>query len=181
MRSQAFQRRATGCVFVLAAIVASFLIVQDGEERDTIVVVVRHAEKGPRAEDDLKTPLSAEGRKRAEALAHALGVLGVEVVYTSDALRTKQTVGPLAAARNIEPLEHTNVDELLLEIRSKQRGKVILVAGHSNTVPEIVAKLGGGDIGQIDDKKYDELFLVVLRPTGEARLLKLKYGVATPG
>ena len=178
MQTRSFRMRAACCLVGLPAIPAG--PVQGDGERDTLLVVVRHAEKGPKAEDDRKTPLSTEGKKRAEALVHVLGMLNVDVIYTSDYLRTKQTVQPLADSRKIEPREQTNVDELLLEIRSKQRGKVVVIAGHSNTVPEIVAKLGGGDIGPMDDKQYDNLYIVVLRPTGEARLLKLRYGEPTP-
>lgn len=176
MSVRSFRRRGLATIAVLVGILAAGAVFLDESPRDTVVVVVRHAEKGPKAEDDRKTPLSTEGMKRAAALAHTLSRLGVEVVYTTDFLRTKQTVQPLVDKVRPETFEQSSANDLVAEIRSKHRGKVVLVAGHSNTVPEIVAKLGGGDIGQIEENQYDDLFIVILRPTGEPRGLRLRYG-----
>ena len=43
-----------------------------------------------------------------------------------------------------------------------------LVVGHSNTVPQILAKLGVTETVDIDEE-FDNLFIVVLKPTGAPR------------
>ena len=60
----------------------------------------------------------------------------------SDALRTHQTVAPLAAQLGLEPREVAAPAELIHQVLSGSGGEVVLVAGHSNTVPEIINGLG---------------------------------------
>jgi hypothetical protein len=57
---------------------------------------------------------------------------------------------------------------------------VVLVVGHSNTVPEIVRALGGGDVGEIPDGRYDDFFIVVLSEGGSARTIRGTYGERSP-
>ncbi|WP_431878677.1 histidine phosphatase family protein [Micromonospora marina] len=49
-------------------------------------------------------PLSGAGREQAQALAGAVGT-GIDAIYTSPALRCRQTVEPLAAASRLELVE----------------------------------------------------------------------------
>ena len=57
--------------------------------------------------------------------------------------------------------------DLIDALRNLPDGSVAVVAGHSNTVPQIVARLGGEvrDLtrrGFIEDSTYDRLFVVTL-------------------
>jgi hypothetical protein len=54
------------------------------------------------------------------------------------------------------------------------------VAGHSNTVPDILKAFNSSFSVQITDMQYDNLFVVSIPANHEARILQLKYGKATP-
>jgi hypothetical protein len=53
---------------------------------------------------------------------------------------------------------------------------VVFIAGHNNTVPEIVAALGGPTFPIIPETEFDNLYIVTVYRTGKAKVLKLKYG-----
>ena len=71
-------------------------------------VLVRHAAAGDRAGfagDDQLRPLTARGRRQAEALVRALAVIEVDRILSSPYRRCVETVEPLAAALGLE-VEH---------------------------------------------------------------------------
>lgn len=145
----------------------------------TTVVLVRHAEPdtaGPPG----NPPLSPAGQARAEKLVHVLGEAGVTAVFSSEFTRTQQTVQPLATARGLAVIQMpaSDVAALVSEIRTNHRGGVVLVAGHSNTVPEIIEALGGPAMAALGDEEFDNLFVVTLC-RGRTKVLRLKYGDET--
>jgi hypothetical protein len=57
---------------------------------------------------------------------------------------------------------------------------VIVIAGHSNTVPALVEALGGGAVAPIEEGwEYDNLYVVSIGATGGALVSTLKYGAAS--
>jgi broad specificity phosphatase PhoE len=148
-----------------------------GERRgETVVLVVRHAEKAASPADD--PPLSEAGFERAKALAHVLANAGVKAIFVTQYQRTQQTVAPIAEALNIAvtQVDAAAADLLAARIRAEHQGQVVLIAGHSNTVPQIIAALGGGSVGPIADADFDELFVVYVPESGAAKVLRLQYG-----
>jgi broad specificity phosphatase PhoE len=143
------------------------------------VLLVRHAEKAADAGDD--PPLTAAGQARAAELARMLAESGVTAVYATEWRRTQETVAPLAERLGLKPkiVPAWDVDSLAREILEQGRGAV-LVAAHSNTIGPIIAALGGGPIPPIDEKDYDDLFVVTVVGPGRATVLHLAYGAATP-
>lgn len=141
----------------------------------TVVILVRHAEKASTPIDD--PPLSPAGQKRAAELARIIGHSGVRAIFTSEAVRTQETVRPLAEAAKIEPVQvaAADVNGLADRIRTQHQGRTVLVAGHSNTVPRIIAALGGPEIGNIPDAEYDNLLILFVSKEGPSRLLRLKF------
>ena len=147
---------------------------------DTVVIVVRHAEKvGPSGD----VPLSPAGEARARILVEVAREAGVTGIITTQFQRTRQTALPLAQALGITPEvveakgpapEHAKA--VAEAIRSRYAGKTVLVVGHSNTVPAIVAALGGPSFPDLCDEAYDNLFTVIVAPDGSARLLRAKFG-----
>jgi len=145
---------------------------------DTVVVLVRHAEK--EAGDD--PALDGAGRARARALAHALSEWPGGAIYVSQFRRTRETAAPLAEAWGVEPVvvDARDVSGFATRIREGGASRVVVI-GHSNTVPAIVGALGAAEPEQIAEEVYDDLFLVTLPADGgAARLVRLKYGAATP-
>jgi hypothetical protein len=57
---------------------------------------------------------------------------------------------------------------------TKSTGNV-LVIGHSNTIPELLKRLGVKETIAIADSEYDNLFIVVRGATGEPTLIRLRY------
>jgi broad specificity phosphatase PhoE len=139
------------------------------------VFLVRHADiDPPTAASSDNPPLNTLGRVRAQALAHTLKALPVSAIFTSSFLRTRQTVEPLAAQSGVLPREASSSADLARDIASGAAGAVVVVAGHSDTVPEIIAGLGAAP-PTIHHREFDNLF-VVLVGADEARLIRLKYG-----
>jgi broad specificity phosphatase PhoE len=146
----------------------------------TTVIVIRHAEKESIAGPD--PPLSAAGQARAELLARMFGdVHGagrIDGIYVSDTIRSKATAAPLAALLRITPTVAPNDDSRRLAHRvlRENSGKRVLIVGHTNTVPEIVAVLSGGDdILKMDDKDYGVMYIVTVPRIGRANVLRLNY------
>jgi hypothetical protein len=54
-------------------------------------------------------------------------------------------------------------------------GESVLIVGHSNTVPEVIRMLGGDVAPTIDEKEYDDLFIVTVYGKGKAKVTHLKY------
>jgi broad specificity phosphatase PhoE len=138
------------------------------------VILVRHAEKVDESDDP---DLSAKGRARAEALARILSRAGVDAIYVTQYKRTAQTAAPLARDRGVQP-RVVNADaskELVRRLRADHAKDVVLVVGHSNTVPELIQGLGHPETITIPSDEYDGLYVVVPRADGSPSVLRLGY------
>lgn len=151
---------------------------------DTVVLVVRHAEKSAPSGD---VPLSAAGEERARALVSIGREAGVSAIITTQFQRTRQTGAALAAALGIAS-EVADVRGTVPEhakaiadlVKGRHAGRTVLVVGHSNTVPAIVHALGGPKLPDICDEIYDDLFTVIVAADGPARVVHGRYGAPTP-
>jgi broad specificity phosphatase PhoE len=148
----------------------------------TVVIVVRHAEKAAAEGDD--PPLSEAGQRRAERLAEIATGASVEVVYTTQFRRTRETAGPAAGRLKLQPAvfeatrENVNAygAALAREILSKHKGRTVLVVGHSNTAPQVAGALAGKSIPPLDDATdFETLFVVVIPEGGPPRLVRARY------
>lgn len=146
----------------------------------TTVYVVRHAEKADPS--DPESLLSPAGEARAEELAKTLAKAGVQKIYATTKVRTQQTVAPLAAKLDLEitALLPEGTEDLIGFITTEDKGKVVVVAGHSNTVPVIVKGLSGVAVDGLSEDQFDRLFKVEIPATGEKKVTVLRYGAPTP-
>ena len=139
---------------------------------ETLIYLVRHAEK--QTGDD--PSLTAEGLARAEELALTLKHAGITQIYSTDTARTRQTAAPLAAALSL-PVELYDASDLpaFANQLTAQTG-TILVVGHSNTTPPLVEFLGGDPGTEINELgEFDRLY--VLHISGETVRTELRrYG-----
>jgi broad specificity phosphatase PhoE len=140
------------------------------------VVAVRHA--------DIDLPptignpaLNAEGRRRADALARVVGDAGVDAIFTSQFTRTRQTVAPVAARLGLTPQLMPPPAVFAQQIHAGELGDVVLVAGHSDTIPEILTALGALPPPPITEAQFDNLYLTAVSAQ-TAQLLHLRYGAA---
>jgi broad specificity phosphatase PhoE len=152
-----------------------------GTAGSTTVIVIRHAEK------DLSVsvtdpPLSPAGEARAALLARMFGqaqALGrVDAIYVSPAVRNRLTAAPLAARLGLSATVVPADDPPGLArraLREHASGRVLIV-GHSDTVPKIVAALSGNPkIPEIGDQEYGTMYIVTVPQIGHANLLRLNY------
>jgi len=152
------------------------------QSKATVVVLVRHAEKAAAPAAD--PPLTEAGVARAKALAAALASTNVEVVITTELVRTRETARPLAEALGVTPeIVHTGPRDAhamaVAEAVRAHAGRAVLVVGHSNTIPAIIAALGGPKLPDICDTQYSNLFVLVLTD-GKVNLVTSSFGAPSP-
>lgn len=136
------------------------------------VLVVRHAE---RLDSSTDSPLSAAGEQRAKVLAKVAGRAGVSAIFVTQFQRTQQTAAPLAAQLTLTPVVMTVTAALVERIRRDHVNDVVLIVGHSNTVPEILTQLGAAGPVKIDDDEFDALFVLVPRGPTAPSVVRLRY------
>jgi broad specificity phosphatase PhoE len=169
---------------ILTAVAAMFLATPllAQTSAPTWVILVRHAEKAATPAND--PPLTAEGVARAKALAARLNYTQLDAVITTQFARTKETAEPTAQAHHVTPTvvaatDPNHAQAIADEVR-KHGGKVVLVVGHSNTVPDIIAALGAPKPRAICDPEYDNLYIVSIPATGTPTIVQTRYGSPTP-
>ena len=153
------------------------------------IIALRHAEKG---DDDPRDPGLAEaGTARAKQLEAMLAHAGVTHVFATSYRRTQDTIAPLAAATGLEVVTYDpqDIPGFATEMARLAPGSVAVIAGHSNTTPDLVKALGGeaGDLTEmrgmqlIPEEQYNRLYVLTL-PSPEHKspapvtTLELRYG-----
>lgn len=128
------------------------------------IYLVRHSEKEVSASMyGSDPPLTPCGEKRSESLSNFLKDVPIEVIYSTDYIRTKNTALPTAQSKGLNIQKY---DGEVLEDFSKlllRRKKNALVVGHSNTTGVLAGLLSGQEIGEFDLDIYDRIYQVVLR------------------
>jgi len=135
----------------------------------SMVIFVRHAE---RADGGAGTGtgmtgapadplLSAAGEVRAARLATILADSGIKAIYTSEFRRTQDTGKPLATKLGLKvtPVASRDVNDLVGKIKAEHPKDVVLIVGHSNTIPEAIKAYGGRDMKMADDE-YSAIYIV---------------------
>lgn len=152
----------------------------------TTVFLVRHAERADAPRED--PPLLETGTAQAQLLARMLGQSGIKAIYTSQYLRTRATAEPLAkqlgiasvaiplklSASNPREVSLESIQEITKQIYQRP-GENALVIGHGNSIPDVIKALGGDVVPTIDEKEFDDLFVVTVYAKGKAKVTHLKY------
>ena len=145
-----------------------------------VIFVVRHAEKTA----DQQQLLTEAGRARAQKLAAMLKDSGIAAIYSTNTERTRGTVQPLADALGLKvELYDTGASmsgkvdarPFVAALRKAHPNDVVLVVGHSNTLPNLLETLGCREKIALGDNEYDNLFVVVPKAGGGATLARLRY------
>ena len=138
---------------VIAALSAA-IAVQPAVAAET-VYVVRHLQKAEGADP----PLSTEGAANAQLLAQRLANSGIKAIFATPTRRAMETAEPLAKALGLHVTSYDPRDPAaLIEAVSAVDGAALIV-GHSNTVPDIVARLGGTAV-PLGEQDYGTVFVV---------------------
>jgi 2,3-bisphosphoglycerate-dependent phosphoglycerate mutase len=151
-----------------------------GTADSTTVVVIRHAEKELGSSTD--PPLSPAGEARAALLSRIFGDSkgpgSLDAIYISTALRNRMTAAPLAKRLGLVPIVVPTGDPkgLVQRVLRDHSGGRVLIIGHLDTIPQIVAILAGkGDVPKIDEQDFGEMYVVTVPRIGHANLLRLTY------
>jgi broad specificity phosphatase PhoE len=148
----------------------------------TTMIFVRHAEKALMPIDD--PGLSAEGKVRAAELARQLVdadvVAGIDAIYSTDTRRTIETAQPVADALEVDIQIYQNQedDEPVVDAMvNAHKGKIILVVGHSDTLPTMIAALGASKkVPPIAEFEYDNIYVISIPWFGKTKTIRLRYG-----
>lgn len=130
------------------------------------VYLVRHAEKADASADPL---LSEAGLARAAALATAMAEAHPDHIFTSPLQRTRLTAAPTAEFHSvtIEPVGFeggaaAHVAVIAERVRALPEDAVVLIVGHSNTIPLIARALGYAEAADMPECEYDRMTLLHL-------------------
>lgn len=142
------------------------------------VILVRHAELQAGAMAAPKNvPLSPAGKERAQRLAAVLKDAGVAAIYVTDFTRTNDTAQPLSQEldRPLTVVSKGEQQDLAGRLRKNHGSQVVLVVGHTDTLPELIKSLGYPGSVKIEAQDYGNIFIVTPRGDTAPAFLRLRY------
>jgi len=158
----------------LIFLAVTFLFLQVGKAQTTEIWVVRHAEKEKSDPQEKNPDLSEEGKVRAGDLAKYLKKENIDIAFSTPYKRTHQTLDSLVIPKVIN---YNDIRSLVDTIKTSYLGKKIIIAGHSNTVLEIIEAFGGKrPREELTDDDYDFIFRLSVKGD-KARVKMDQYGV----
>jgi cytosine/adenosine deaminase-related metal-dependent hydrolase/phosphohistidine phosphatase SixA len=126
------------------------------------IYVMRHLDT-PAGERD--PDLTPEGAAAAQRLVQLFAAERPRAIYVSDYRRTQQTAAALAARLGLTPITYDPADTPGLIARVRGGPLPALVIGHSNTVPEIIAALGGTRPAPLVHEDFGDVWRVAANGT----------------
>jgi len=124
------------------------------------VYLFRHAEKQIIKGED-NPELTRAGFSRSNVLAQAMADITPGLIYSSEYTRTQQTVAPLAKQWSSDIIIKTAKDpEAQVEAALSNCNKHVIIAGHSNTIPNLISLFGVMEEITIEDNQYGDLFII---------------------
>jgi broad specificity phosphatase PhoE len=129
--------------------------------------------------------------QRAVDLAAALAGAGVTSIITTHLQRTQLTArhvmeatGPTHIVIRAGGPIKAHVDSVAAAVRRRPAGDVVLVVGHSNTIPPIIAALGGPTMPELCENQYSSLFILEFPTAPDSaagpRFIRARYGAPDP-
>ena len=140
------------------------------------IYLVRHSEKELTTNHHSDPPLSKCGEHRSENLSNFLKDVDLDVIYSSNYIRTKNTALPTAMSKGLKVNEY-NPQELEDFSKSLMGNKQnALVVGHSNTTGVLAGLLVGEKIGAFDLDIYNRVYKVIIyKNSGQLHLLHTAF------
>ena len=154
-------------LFVLLCSLVSLASAQEKNNETTTYYLIRHAEKQRTSPSDKNPSLTFKGLKRADAWAEVLSDANINLVYTTDYNRTKETAQPTAEKNGLSMYVYNPKNMYNDGFKYNTKGKNVLIVGHSNTTPAFVNKiLGYKKYAQISDDVNGNLYIVTVTKLG---------------
>lgn len=145
---------------------------QEKDEEVTTYYLIRHAEKQRTNPNDKDPHLTYKGTKRADKWAEVLSSANINMVYTTNYNRTKETAQPTALKNGLRMYVYNPGKMYDDGFKYNTKGKNVLIVGHSNTTPAFVNKiLGKKKYPQIADDNNSNLYIVTVTKKGATSVL----------
>ena len=123
--------------------------------------LIRHAEKLRIDKTERNPKLNEKGILRAEKWKEVLKNIKLDKIYSTDYYRTIETANPTSKLQNIDITIYSPSNIDYKNFKEINKGKKVLIVGHSNTIPNFVNGLIEKKFyDQIDDLNNSNLYLV---------------------
>ncbi len=136
------------------------------QHRKLTVILLRHAEKDVSEGTDTANPeLSAAGNLRAQKLVEIINKYQPDAIYSSNYIRTRATVRPLARKRRMmtQIYDSRNLNQMR-DLLVSGKIKRIVVVGHSNTTPALANMLIKQDkYKNLAESEYDKIWIIKIK------------------
>jgi broad specificity phosphatase PhoE len=141
--------------------------------------VMRHLQKAEGQDPGLTEEGCANARKLVRIFRRVRADLPL-AIYVSDTRRARATAAPLAAALRLTPRVYDNSDTPALIALVRAGPRRALIVGHSDTVPEIIARLGGTRPPPLADTDFGDVWQVSTFPGRPTLTGKIKVSTKPP-
>ena len=125
--------------------------------------LIRHAEKVRTNKSDRDPALNKKGIIRAQNWKEYFINKDISKIYSTNYKRTLETVKPIQEAIGLTAILYSPSSIDYKDFISSNEGEVVLIVGHSNTIPNFVNELINDQVyDQIDDLNNSNLYVVNL-------------------
>jgi 2,3-bisphosphoglycerate-dependent phosphoglycerate mutase len=144
-------------------------------EQCSTFYLIRHAEKLRTDKSDKDPKLNEYGMLRAIKWQEYFSEKNISKIYSTNYKRTLETVKPIQESSDIIPIIYSPSDIDYKNFIMSNKIEVVLIVGHSNTIPDFVNGLIGENVySQIDDLNNSNLYVVNICESGIShKLLKI--------
>ena len=144
-------------------------------EQCSTFYLIRHAEKVRTDKSDKDPKLNEYGMLRAIKWQEYFSEKNISKIYSTNYKRTLETVKPIQESSDIIPIIYSPSDIDYKNFIMSNKIEVVLIVGHSNTIPDFVNELISENVySQIDDLNNSNLYVVNICESGIShKLLKI--------
>ncbi len=144
-------------------------------EQCSTFYLIRHAEKVRTDKSDKDPKLNEYGMLRAIKWQEYFSDKNISKIYSTNYKRTLETVKPIQESSDIIPIIYSPSDIDYKNFIMSNKIEVVLIVGHSNTIPDFVNGLISENVySQIDDLNNSNLYVVNICESGIShKLLKI--------
>ena len=144
-------------------------------EQCSTFYLIRHAEKVRTDKSDKDPKLNEYGMLRAIKWQEYFSDKNISKIYSTNYKRTLETVKPIQESSDIIPIIYSPSDIDFKNFIMSNKTEVVLIVGHSNTIPDFVNGLISENVySQIDDLNNSNLYVVNICESGIShKLLKI--------
>ena len=148
--------------FYIVILCLSFLsFSQNTNETCTSIYLIRHAEKVRDNSGDRNPHLNPDGILRADKWRDVLKHIKFDMIYSANLYRTLETATPISEYNQLDIQTYPPSKDYYNQFLESNKGKIILVVGHSNTTPDFVNSLIEKNFYKdIDDNNNGNLYYI---------------------